>query len=138
MSLKSNVYPAPDKSELRKFGYITGGIAAVLFGIVLPWLFGHGYPMWPWIIAGILWVWATIAPSTLMPVYKGWMAIGHVLGWINTRIILGIIFYLMFLPVGMVMRLFGKDPMARKIDNSISSYRVVHAIPRKNHVEKPY
>lgn len=74
----------------------------------------------------------------LLPVYRRWMAIGHVLGWINTRIILGIMFYLLFLPVGLAMRLLGKDPMARSIDESIATYRVTHARPKKDHVERPY
>ncbi|MDH5413444.1 MAG: SxtJ family membrane protein, partial [Flavobacteriaceae bacterium] len=92
----------------------------------------------PWIIAGILWVWALLLPSTLNLVYRGWMAIGHVLGWINTRIILGIMFYIIFLPVGLLLKLAGKDPMARTITKSQNTYRVIHPVPKKNHVERPY
>jgi hypothetical protein len=128
----------PGKEELREFGLVTGAILAVLFGLLLPWLFGHVWPLWPWIAAGVLWGWALLLPASLLPVYRGWMAIGHVLGWLNTRIILGIIFYLMFLPVGLLMRLLSKDPMARSIDKSIATYRVTHARPKKDHVERPY
>ena len=66
------------------------------------------------------------------------MAIGNVLGWINTRIILGIMYYVLFLPFGLIMQLFAKDPMARKIDKSLKTYRVESTIPTKDHVEKPY
>lgn len=128
----------PGNKELREFGLVTGAIAALLFGLLLPWLLNHGLPLWPWIVAGVLWAWALLLPASLLPVYRGWMAIGHVLGWINTRIILGIMFYILFLPAGLVMRLLGNDPMARKIDKSQKTYRVTHAHPKKNHVERPY
>lgn len=127
-----------DNKTLRDFGLITGSILVGLFGLLFPWIFEHNFPKWPWIIAGILWAWALLLPATLNPVYRGWMAIGHVLGWINTRIILGIMFYIIFLPVGLLLKIFGKDPMARKIIKSQKSYRVIHSIPKKNHVERPY
>ena len=136
--MKTSSVTEPGRKELREFGFITGSIVAVLFGLLLPWLFGHGFPLWPFIVAAVLWLWATVLPSSLLPVYKGWMAVGHVLGWINTRIILGIMFYLMFLPVGVVMKIFGKDPMARSIDKTSQTYRVVRTGPDKDHVERPY
>lgn len=128
----------PGKKQLREFGLVTGAIVVGLFGLLLPWLFDRALPVWPWVVAAVLWVWALLLPASLAPVYRGWLAFGHVLGWINTRIILGIMFYLLFLPVGLVIRLLGKDPMARKIDKSTETYRVTHARPKKDHVERPY
>jgi len=127
-----------DNKTLREFGLITGGILVVLFGLLFPWIFDYSYPGWPWIIAGILWLWALLLPGTLNPIYHGWMAIGHVLGWINTRIILGVMFYVIFLPAGLLLKLLGKDPMARKINKSQDTYRVIHSVPKKDHVERPY
>lgn len=138
MSMFEPNTPKLGKKELREFGLITGAIIAVLFGLLLPWLFGRGFPVWPWVVFGILGAWALLLPASLQPVYRGWMAIGLVLGWINTRIILGIMFYVMFVPIGMIMRLMGKDPMAREIDKTRVSYRVIHSRPDKNHVERPY
>ena len=128
----------PDKKELRNFGFITGGLTPVFFGLLLPWLFGHNFPRWPWIIAVVLVAWALVLPMSLKPVYRVWMTIGLCLGWINTRIILSIMFYLIILPVGAVMRLAGKDPMARSINREQKSYRVTSVVPDKKHVEKPY
>jgi len=130
--------PELSTQELRKFGLTTGAIVAVLFGLLLPWLFNHGYPFWPWILAGILWLWALIAPATLKPVYNGWMKVGHVLGWINTRIILGLMFYTVFFAVGLVLKILGKDPMSRKIDKTAESYRVTSRVHTKDHVERPF
>lgn len=128
----------PGRKELRQFGLVTGAIAAVLFGLLLPWLFDHRVPLWPWIVAALLWIAALAVPARLLIVYRGWMAVGHALGWINTRIILGVMFYCLFLPVGLLMRLSGKDPMERRLDRSRETYRVNRETPGKDHVERPY
>ncbi len=124
--------------ELRKFGLVTGLVAVVLFGLVLPWLFQQSSPLWPWEVAGILCLWSLIWPATLNPVYRGWMGIGEKLGWINTRIILGILFYVVFMPVGLFMRVLGKDPMTRKFQKDQLSYRVISHARDKEQVERPY
>ncbi len=126
------------KQELRKFGLTTGAIVAVLFGLFLPWLFNHAWPTWPWVVGVVLWVWAMVLPATLAPVHHGWMKVGHALGWINTRIILGVMFYTVFFLVGLVMKVIGNDPMSRKIDKSVTSYRVASRLHNKDHVERPY
>jgi hypothetical protein len=128
----------PDKRELRQFGFTVGIIVAVLFGGVLPWLFDRAFPLWPWIIAGVFLGWALILPKTLYPLYRAWMAIGHVLGWINTRIILGLIFYAMILPIGLIMRMFGRDPMRRRFDKRASSYRIQSTNQPKENLERPF
>ena len=106
--------------------------------MLIPWLFSLNYVKWPWILGGVLILWALLAPTTLKPVYVGWMKFGNVMNWINTRIILGILFYGIFLPIGVVMRLFGNDPMYRKLDSGLSSYRVTSDNDDKNNVERPY
>ena len=50
------------------------------------------------------------------------MKFAFVLGWINTRLILGIFFYLILTPVGLIMRLFGRDPLHRKLDRKATTY----------------
>lgn len=129
----------PTTKELRQFGLVTGFMVAALFGVFFPWVFERAYPQWPFIVLGVMFTWAIVAPKTLKPVYHGWMKVGEVLGFINTRIILGILFYVIFMPVGLAMRLLGKDPMARKLDKTTDTYRVIHEnTPAKNHVERPY
>ena len=79
----------------------------------------------PWVvltlvsIAAVLSLLSAIAPSLLRPVYRGWMRFGEVLGWINTRIILTLVFFLVVTPIGLLMRLFGRSPMepARRGDS---------------------
>ena len=128
----------PGTSELRKFGLVSGAIVAVLFGVILPWLFDYPWPTWPWVVTGILWIWALVIPNTLFLVYRPWMKFGHIAGWINTRIILGLMFYVVFFPAGILMRMFGNDPMARKLDGAVKSYRIISKPIEKDHFERPY
>ena len=128
----------PGTGELRRFGLVTGAIVAMLFGIALPWFIGDQWPRWPWIVTGIFWIWALTAPATLFIIYRIWMKFGHVAGWINTRIILGLVFYLVFFPFGIILRMLGKDPMTRKLDGTSKSYRIISAPIEKDHIERPY
>lgn len=131
--------PALDNKGLRKFGITTGAIVVILFAIFFPWIFdAEAMPVWPWIVAGLLWLPALFIPGSLQPVYATWMRIGHAIGWVNTRIILGLVFYVLVLPMGLIMRIFGKDPMARKFDQSTASYRVKTVRESKDRLEKPY
>ena len=128
--------PELDAKGLRKFALTTGAIIAVLFGLLLPWLFGFNYPTWPWILAGVLGAWGLVHPPSLAPVYKGWMKFGLLLSKITQPIVLGIVFYIVIMPMGLVMRLF-RDPMARKVHTDDDSYRVVH--PDNDHsMERPF
>lgn len=127
-----------DKNGYRKFGITTSVILVVLFGLAIPYLFTLGYPKWPWIIAAVLTAWALIAPLTMKPLYKAWMKFGLVMNWINTRLILGILFYGLFLPIGLVFKVLGKDPMRRKIDKNKTSYKEFGELESKSNLEQPY
>lgn len=126
------------KEELRKFGLLTGGLIAGLFGLAFPFLFARPYPVWPWIIGGVLLAWALALPASLASIYKYWMRFAHILGWVNTRIILGFIFFLLITPIGLLMRLFARDPMARKFDTKATSYRVPSATARRENIRRPF
>jgi len=133
-----NEIPELDRKGLRDFGLVTGGIIAVLFGLFFPWLLESRIPVWPWIFAGILGAWGLAAPMSLQPVYRLWMKLGLLLSRITTPIILGIIFYLLIWPMGLVMRIFGRDPMARRLDGTAKTYRVTsHKAPKQN-MERPF
>jgi hypothetical protein len=137
--IKTMDIPILDNTGLRKFGLTTGAIIVLLFVLFFPWVFNiETMPVWPWILAGALWLPALLFPSLLRPVYSTWMKIGHGIGWVNTRIILAVLFYGMLLPMGLVMLLLGKDPMTRKYDSTVSSYRVISVREPKDRLEKPY
>ncbi len=128
-------------SDLRKFGFIMGGMFAFIFGLIFPWLgdkTSETWPIWPFIVMAVFWVIAIIAPQILRPVNEIWIKIGNVLGFINTRIILGVMFFLMFFPIGMLLKLFGKDSMNRKLDEKTDTYRKISTVRDKEHLEKPF
>ena len=124
--------------ELREFGLIFGVILVLLFGLFLPWVFEAAFPLWPWWVLAVTGSLALIFPLGLKPFYKVWMLFGAVMGWINTRLILGIVFYLVFMPFGLVMKLFGKDLLSRKLDSTLTTYRVIHTKHEKDNMENPF
>lgn len=121
----------PTAKDLRQFGHIVGGVFSIIG--LWPLIFRSESPrLWALILGGVLMLLGTIAPQSLRQVHQGWMKVGHVLGSINTRIILGIIYYLLITPMGLVMRLLGKDPMHRALERNAPTYRLVRT-PRPRH-----
>ena len=127
-----------DTKELRNFGLLMGTMLAMVFGLLIPWIWNNALPLWPWIVAGVFWVWALLLPRSLGPVFRIWMKLAWVLGWINTRIILSIVFYLVVFPMGILLRLFGKDPMARQLDTNAQTYRVKSTPSSPKDMERPF
>jgi len=108
--------------QLRRFGFIVSG-GLVLIGL-LSWYRGHTtIPKMLWIIATVLFLFGLILPNLLRPVQKVWMGLAMVLAWVNTRIILTVLFYAVFTPIGVIMRLF-RDPLDRRLQDGQSSYWV--------------
>lgn len=135
----NNTPAAPSSSDLRKFGFIMAVFLILLFGLLIPWLFdAEEWPRIPFYLAAAFALPAIVYPPILHYPYKAWMAFGRVMGWINSRLILGILFFLIFLPFGIVMRTFGWDPMFRKLDPNAKTYRVLTKPRDRDHFERPY
>lgn len=110
-------------SQLRSFGLIVGSI--FLFIAIWPFVVRHqDARWWAFVPALVLIAAALIKASALKPIHKVWMQVGYILGWVNTRIILAIGFFGILLPVGLTMRLLGKDPMRRRTVPGCNSYRL--------------
>jgi len=95
---------------------------------------GRAFRTWGVTLAGVLAVPASVFTRSLAHIHQGWMKVGHVLGWINTRITLGVIFFTLFTPLGLVMDLMGKDPMLRRFEPNLDSYRVKKASRPASHM----
>jgi hypothetical protein len=125
------------KETLRSFGLMVGGV----FALIALWpviMRGGDARLWALIPAVLLMVPALLWPTSLSRVYRGWMALGNVLGWINTRVILGAVFYLVVTPIGAVRRLLGKDPMGIKSKGAVESYRVLRKARSASHLKRQY
>jgi hypothetical protein len=111
------------RRQLRDFGLLVGGI----FGAIGLWplLWRQQDPrLWALALAVALVLPALVAPSILAPAYRAWMKLAEVLAWVNTRIVLGVVFYGVVTPIGLVMRLTGHDPMRRRLEQAGETYRV--------------
>lgn len=118
------------KKELRSFGLIVGSVFLGIGLWPLVWQ-GAAIRSWAVIIGALLSVLGGVAPGLLHPIHKGWMFIGHVMGWINTRIILGFFFYVILTPMGLIARLMGKDFMHLETGTNADTYRILRE-PRAN------
>jgi apolipoprotein N-acyltransferase len=127
-----------DAKGLREFGLVTGAIVAGLFGLFFPWLLERSWPVWPWVVAGVLAAWALAAPSSLGPVYRVWMRFGMVMGAVMSRVVLGVLFFLVITPLGVIMRAFGHDSMGRKIQPDTNTYRIPSRVRESKHMERPF
>jgi O-antigen/teichoic acid export membrane protein len=123
--------------KLRSFGFTVGSIFALiaLWPVIIRAEDPHG---WAVVVTICLLAPAVVFPRSLVWVYRGWMALGHVLGWINTRIILGFIFYFIVTPIGIIRRWLGKDPMGRRLRPDLDSYRVICNPRPASHLKKQY
>ncbi|MEM7401004.1 MAG: SxtJ family membrane protein [Pseudomonadota bacterium] len=133
-----HVIPELDAKGLRQFAITTSVIVCLLFGLLIPYLFSLAWPRWPWIFAIVFIVWGLLIPKTLNPIYKIWMRFGLIMGKITTPLILGILFFLIMTPMGILVRLFKEDPMARKLDLDKETYRVVKEDNETTDFERPF
>ena len=113
------------KKQLREFGLLIGFGFPILIGWLLPLLLRHQFRIWTLWIGFLGLVIGLTAPRLLHYPYKGWMALGHVLGWINSHIILGLVFIFVLQPIAYIMRLTGYDPLKtkRKVEKTYREVR---------------
>lgn len=123
--------------QLRSFGFTVGGIFTLI--ALWPLLIRAENPRWWAFVLGVcLLLPAAVFPKSLRLPYQGWMWLGHVMGWINTRIILGAVFYLVVTPIGLFRRRLGKDPMGRRLRPDLHSYRIVRKTRPPSHLLRQY
>jgi hypothetical protein len=123
--------------QLRSFGLIVGGV----FLVIGAWpYFWRAQPprSWALVLSGLLILPGLAWPAVLHKPYGLWMGLAHVLGWINTKIILTLMFYTVFTPAAFIMRLIGKDPMNRGFDAAATTYRVLRQPRAGSHMKNQF
>ena len=120
----------PSEKELKQFSILIGLIFPLLIGLIIPYLTGHGFRFWTLIIALPVLLLGQVKPILLNKIYKIWMKLGEILGWVNSRLILGLVFVLIIQPTSLIMRLFSYDPLKKKksSEDSYKEYRKVYDI----------
>jgi len=116
---------------------LVGGVLTVIG--FWPLVF-RGEPARWWAIGlgGFLLIVGTVLPRALAPIHTGWMWVGHVLGWINTRVLLSIVFYGLITPIGIIFRLLGKDAMRQAFAQDSQTYRVMRQPRPRSHMKYQY
>ena len=110
------------KIDLRNFWLIWTVIFLAIW--LYPLLSKWDIVLWSLSISTAFMMISFIIPTMLKPFYFVWIKFWNVLWWINSRIIMLILFFLIFTPVALVLKLLGKDLLRKKIDKSKGSYWV--------------
>ena len=114
--------------KLREFSLLFGLLFPIFFGWFIPKLSGFGFLSWTIIFGIAIIVVGLIKPNLLSIPYKLWISLGNKLGWINSQIILGIVFIVILQPIAYLMKINGYDPLRKKRFNK-KTYREI----RKNY-----
>jgi hypothetical protein len=95
--------------DLRNFG-LTMAVAFLLIGLYFMWRGRFGWSIC-FGLAAFFGVFGVLFPTSLKPLQKVWMVFAILLGYVMTHLILVVMFYLVFTPIGLVARLFGHRPL---------------------------
>jgi len=98
-------------SEGRRFGLLVGG-AFVLLGGLLWWRDWPAGGLTAAVLGSVLAVAGLAAPTRLGPVYRGWMALALAISKVTTPVLMGLIYFLVLTPTGLIARLFGHRPLS--------------------------
>lgn len=110
-----------DEESLKKFAF-TMFAALVIIATILFLRHKNGY-FWVYSIALLFILLGHFSAGSLKPAYIAWMKLAYVLGWINTRLLLCLIFYLVITPIGLILKLSNKgDLLDKRINIKKDSY----------------
>ncbi|MEH6585160.1 MAG: SxtJ family membrane protein [Halioglobus sp.] len=127
-----------DQKGYRNFALSFGAIVATLFGVIFPWILAASFPVWPWLLWSILAFWGLLAPMTLRLFYRAWMKFGLLLSKVTTPLVLGIVYYAVITPTGLIASLFRSDPLQRDCKLDCDTYRVKSPQKSHEHMKNPF
>lgn len=122
IDLKTN----PSARELKWFGLILLAFFGVVGGLVWRGTGSLAVPRLIWTAAAILACTYYVVRPVRKPMYVGWSYLTYPLGWAVSHVLLAAVYFGLFTPVGLLMRLFGYDPLRRIFDKSAKTYWVRH------------
>lgn len=127
------------QKQLRDYGLLMGSFTVLIFG-VYPWLvLKRSFVAWPWFVSCLFMSCSILYPKILAPIYKIWMAIGQILGKINSTLILGVCYFALFFPLAILFRILKRDRLHRRIETCRQSFRVQRAVTRNSkQMEMPF
>ena len=112
----------PSKKELRWFGVMLV-VFVLAVGALVRWQFDAPAPAQRiWIAGGVLSMVYVVAPPLRRWIFVGWIYAAFPIGWTVSHVLLASIYYLVFTPIGLLLRLTKGDPLERQLDRSAASY----------------
>ena len=135
-----NEIPQLTVKELKQFGLILGLFIILVFGFFIPWLWSfESLPNYYFIGLGITSsIFALIFPSKVIYIYKPYMRFAMILGQIINSIILGILFFVFFTLISLLIKILKIDLLNGKYKKTGNTYRIESDIPSSKHFERPF
>jgi hypothetical protein len=128
----------PTAVTLRRFTWGVATANVVVFGLILPWARDRPFATWPWVLAALVLVWGFVAPMSVAPFFAIVFRASRVIGEINNRMLLALVFVVCFVPVGIVRRIIRRDPLSRRFDPSAKTYRISRDRQSQTRLDQPY
>jgi hypothetical protein len=132
-----NVTTQPNTAALKSFGLLMTWAFPLFIGIIAPWLINLPPQWWTLWVSVFFISLALVAPKLLYWPYKVWMFVAGIIGFINTRLLLGATFYLLIFPIGLVLKLT-KKLQFKKTHRQPSNYVVRSDTITKTQLEQPF
>jgi hypothetical protein len=104
----------------RAFGLTFAAVFSLLAGV--GWLLFDTVLYWALVLSAVFGLMALTTPGLLLPLNRLWAVLGYRLGQLNNYVILGLFLYLFVFPIGLLVRLLGRDPMQRTFEPQATSY----------------
>ncbi|HUT24595.1 MAG TPA: SxtJ family membrane protein [Sumerlaeia bacterium] len=116
----------PDRKELRKFGVVMMAAFPVI-GALLAWrAFHSAAPFWVCLGIGLVFLLSSfLSPPLGRVLYRGWMALAFALGAVVSPVVLGAVYFLILTPIGLILRLCGRDPLQLRKGSRPSFWREI-------------
>tara|TARA_B100000676_G_C17998207_1_gene799214 strand:- start:775 stop:1194 length:420 start_codon:yes stop_codon:yes gene_type:complete len=120
---KININNGPSYKDLKVFAYGLSVFIFLIF-IVIPYIIDKPLKIWPIFVIITILVTLFLFSKLLVPLYNFWMKFGRILGYINTRLLLFIIYIFMFFPYRIILIILRKDPMNRRFYKKHETYKI--------------
>ncbi|WP_019026386.1 SxtJ family membrane protein [Colwellia piezophila] len=134
---KASSKPKMSNQELKAFGILMAWAFPLFIGVIAPWLLGAGLQWWTLWVSAFFISLSLLAPNLIYFPYKVWMFIGGIVGFINTRIILGVTFYLLIFPIGLILSAFNKLQYKNKCTSHSNYVKRTDKLTKKQ-LENPF
>lgn len=125
------------EKDLRKFGLVVGCVFCMI-GLWPVMFRDESVRLWALAAGATLAMLGGVFPRSLVHIHRGWLLAGLALGWINTRILLGAVYYGLITPIGIARRLIGKNSMRPMLPSEVTTYRTMRESRSRLHMRNQF